>query len=266
MKTPDEILAKTENGLPRPSWTSRTPIGDEAPHQRELTVETKAHVNMIFARFMAIYGHKFKSCFETENEIRLAKREWALSLDGYTEAELVAAVNRCKETLAWMPTVSEFLAILRDLQGDWGLPGALAAYHEACYHAADPTQHSWSHPAVYLAGREVGWFRLRSEESDVVQPLFNYTYEQLCRRVRRGERLETPVVKAISDQQDNTTARFIQAYAQQQGIEEALLYYLTKPKGTRIRERLRMQAQQQLEARGITLLLPEDTSVGRVES
>ena len=222
---------------------------------------TKAHVNMLFARFMAIYGHKFKSCFETENEIRLAKREWALSLDGYSEAALVAAVNRCKETLAWMPTVSEFLAILRDIQGDFGLPSDTAAYQEACYKAADPASHQWSHPAVYLAGREIGWFRLRSEEASQVQPVFCYAYEQLCQRVRRGESLHTPIVQGIDDQQDNTTAQFILDFAKQQGITEDLLYYLTKPKGTQVRERLRAQAQLQLDAQGVKLRLPEDVSV-----
>lgn len=217
---------------------------------------------MIFARFMAIYGHKFKSCFETENEIRLAKREWALSVDGYRESILVAAVNRCKETLAWMPTVSEFLAILRELQGDFGLPNALAAYQEACYKAADPTAHTWTHSAVYLAGREVGWFRLRGEESTQVQPAFTYAYEQFCQRVRRGDTLNTPPVKGIVDQQDNSTAKFILAFSEQEGIAEDLLYYLTKPKGTKIRERFRAQAQAQLEEKGIDLQLPTDISVG----
>ncbi|WP_225307554.1 replication protein P [Nitrincola iocasae] len=266
MKTPEEILAKTENGLPRPSWTSRTPIGDDyaADESRitDIPLETKAHVNMIFARFMAIYGHKFKSCFETQNEIRLAKREWALSLRGYAEADLVAAVNRCKETLAWMPTVSEFLTILRSINGDFGLPAPYAAYQEACQYAADPLAHSWSHVAVYLAGKETGWFRLRAEEQGQVLPEFGYAYDLFCQRVRRGETLEQPIPKAISDQQDNTTARFIQAFATEHQLPESLLYYMTKPLGTRIRERLRADAQLQVEAMGLNLQLPADTSMG----
>ncbi len=222
---------------------------------------TKAHVNMIFARFMAIYGHKFKSCFETENEIRLAKREWALSLEGYSEPLLVAAVNHCKETLAWMPTVSEFLAILRGLEGDLGLPDPVTAYHEACFKAADPSAHSWSHAAVYWAGKEVGWFRLRSEEAIQTQPLFVYSYEQLCQRVRRGESLELPVIQAIEDQQDNSTALFILQFAKQHAISEDYLYYLTKPKGSLIRERLRAQSQAKLDEQGLKVQLPSDTSL-----
>ncbi len=208
---------------------------------------------------MAIYGHKFKSCFETENEIRLAKREWALSLEGYSEAALVAAVNQCKESLAWMPSISEFLAILRELHGDFGLPSVADAYYEACLKAQEPASHQWTHPAVYWAGREVGWFRLRSEEASQVQPAFHYAYEQLCQRVRKGESIELPVIKGLDDKQDNTTALFILNFAQQQGITEDLLYYLTKPKGTLVRDRLRAQAQAQLDAKGIQITLPVDT-------
>jgi len=216
---------------------------------------------MIFTRFMAIYGYKYKSCFETEDELRIAKREWALSLRGYGEGELVAAVNRCKETLAWMPTISEFLAILRDLGGDFGLPSTRDAYIEACLHAEHPRRHDWSHPAVYLAGRNTGWFELRSEDEAEILPRFRYQYEVLCRRVREGETLELPVVPAIENKQESTTARFMLAFAEEHGLAPevacSLLYYLTLPKGSTTRERFKQQAQAQVEAEGLAIELPD---------
>ena len=109
---------------------------------------------MLFARFMAIYGHKFKSCFETQDEIRIAKREWALSMQGYSEAELVSAINRCKETLAWMPTISEFITILNEQSGDFGLPPAKIAYEEVCRYADHPTRHHWTHEIGRASCRE----------------------------------------------------------------------------------------------------------------
>ena len=267
MKTPDEILGKNASGLPQPSWTSRTPTGRQAQgsgHAQPISAETKTLVNMIFARFMAIYGHKFKSCFETEDELRIAKREWALSLKGYNESELVAAVNRCKETLAWMPTISEFLALLREISGDHGLPGVRDAYTEACMHAEHPLKHQWSHPAVYYAGRETGWFRLRSEEERQVLPVFSYQYEVLCRRVREGESLQQPVPIAIEDKQVNTVADFIQRFTAEHQLEPeegaTLLYYLTLPKGSRIRSRLQQQSQQKLDQRGTGIRLPDEIS------
>lgn len=219
---------------------------------------------MIFARFMAIYGHKFKSCFETENELRLAKREWALSLEGYGEAELVAAVNRCKETTSWMPSIAEFIDILRDINGDFGLPGVRDAYAEACLHADHPLHHQWSHPAVYHAGRETGWFLLRSEEESKALPAFRYHYEVICRRVRQGEALDQPVPPALEDKQANTVADFIQRFTAEHELapEEGatLLYYLTLPRGSRIRKRLQAQSQQKLDQRGSAITLPDEAN------
>ncbi len=217
---------------------------------------------MIFARFMAIYGHKFKSCFESENEIRLAKREWALSLSGYSEAELVAAINRCKETLAWMPTVSEFIAILNDLNGDYGLPAVRTAYIEACMNADKPSAHHWSHRAIYHAGRATGWFRLRSEEERQVLPDFRYNYEVICRRVRAGEELDEPVPVALENKSDDTLAAFIRQWSESQSVDEVtatkLLYFMTKPKGSRTRAKFKALAQKQLLELKLPISLPDD--------
>ena len=265
MKTPAEILAKTENGLPQPSWTSRTPTGEEEAPQaapRELSVEVKTLVNMIFARFMAIYGHKFKSCFETQDEIRIAKREWALSLEGYTESELVAAIDYCKENSAWMPTISEFLQVLRNLTGDHGLPAAKHAYEEACMNAEHASTHNWTHPAIYHAGKATGWFRLRTEDEPEVFPDFRYNYEVISRRVRQGEELTNPVPVALPDKSDDNLFSFIQSWGEEHNLKPEVaskwLFYLTKPKGSQVRARFQKQAQVEANAMGIKL--PDDYS------
>jgi len=216
---------------------------------------------MIFARFMAIYGHKFKSCFETENEIRIAKREWALSLRGYGERELVMAIDHCKAQLAWMPTISEFLDILRSRTGDFGLPSVRMAYEEACRFALAPSHHHWSHPAVYQAGRATGWFEIRSEPERQVYPLFSYNYDLLCRRVREGEALEEPVVQALPDRSDNTIIEQMESWSDAAGLDMAeaskLLFYMTKPRYSKVRKRFRQQAELKCAERGIQLALPE---------
>ncbi|WP_082800516.1 replication protein P [Neptuniibacter pectenicola] len=258
MKTPAEILARSENGLPQQSWTSKTPTGDD--NARELSVEVKTFVNMIFARFMAIYGHKFKSCFETQDEIRIAKREWALSLGGYTENELVAAIDYCKENSAWMPTISEFIKVLRNLTGDFGLPIAKHAYEEACNFSESASHHEWTHPAVYHAGKATGWFRLRTEDAVDVYPDFRYNYDVICRRIRSGERLDNPVPVALPDKSDDSLFSFIQSWGAEHQLKPEVaskwLFYLTKPKGSKVRERFKALAQVDANAMGITL--PDD--------
>lgn len=222
----------------------------------------KTLVNMIFARFMAIYGHKFKSCFETQDEIRIAKREWALSLEGYTESELVAAIDYCKENSAWMPTISEFLKVLRNLTGDHGLPTAKHAYEEACLNADHASTYQWTHPAIYHAGKATGWFRLRTEDEPDVFPDFRYNYEVICRRVRQGEELSNPVPVALPDKSDNTLFTFIQSWGEEHNLKPEIaskwLFYLTKPKGSQVRARFQKQAQIEASASGIEL--PDDYS------
>ncbi len=221
---------------------------------------------MIFARFMAIYGHKFKSCFETQDELRIAKREWALSLGAYHESQLVAAVDQCKETLAWMPSISEFLAILEQLGAGDGVPSVRQAYQEAARYADRPTQHSWSHPVVYHAGRATEWFRLRSEEEKEVYPIFSYHYELFVRRYRQGEVLDQPVPKAIEDKQDVSLFAFIQHWSKQQTLSEeqasSLLYYLTKPVGSKARAVYRKKSEEKLKELGLDVQLPD--TVGSV--
>lgn len=215
---------------------------------------------------MAIYGHKFKSCFETENEIRLAKREWALSLVGFGEQQLVQAVDYCKETLAWMPTVSEFLAILAE-QDD--LPGVQQAYREAATYADIPSSHPWSHPAVFHAGCETGWFRLRGEEEASIFPLFSYYYSLAARRFRAGESLRQPSPKPLPDNRQSSLYHFMVHWSEAQQLPReqacALLYYLTKPEGSRVRNLYRERAEQKLKQLGLEVALPDSPDVSSVE-
>lgn len=224
-------------------------------------METKTLVNMIFARFMAIYGHKFKSCFETQDEIRIAKREWALSIGGIPETTLVKAVDQCKESLAWMPTISEFLSIINALKPDDGIPEVRDAYAEAARFADHPLQHEWSHPVVYHAGKETGWFKVRGEDEDQVFPVFKYNFDLLARRFREGEVLDDPVPQALENRSEDTLFAFIKHWSQAQSIPEeqaaSLLYYLTKPEGSKARQRYRAKAQEKVRIQNLDIVLPD---------
>ncbi len=216
---------------------------------------------MVFTRFMAIYGHKFKSSFETEAEMRIAKREWAMSLGQYSENELVAAVNTCKDTMAWAPSIAEFITILQGLNSAFGLPDIRAAYKEACYYADRPSKHNWSHLVVYRAGKETGWFELRSATEKTSFGLFSYHYEIMCRRFRQGDLMDKPVAVAIEDKQDNTLFTFINQWSKEQQVSQEaatkLLYYMTKPQGSDARELYRAKSKQQIAQLQLDITLPE---------
>lgn len=263
MKTAKEILEKNASALQPQSWISTTPTGDQIQKNSSTAIkeETKSLINMVFTRFMAIYGHKFKSSFESDAEIRIAKREWAMSLSTYSENELVAAVSICKETLAWAPSIAEFISILKGLNNSFGLPDVRSGYREACHYAHMPSTHPWSHCVVYAAGRETGWFELRSQEEREVFPLFSYHYEIICRRFRQGDDLQQPVAVAIEDKHNTTLCTFINQWSADNDFSaqegSSLLYYMTKLKGSKVRESFKLQAQAKIKAMNIDIQLPD---------
>jgi len=103
---------------------------------------------------------------------------------------------------------------------------------------------------------------LRSETEDRVFPDFLFNYQVLCRRVRAGEDLSIEVPVALENKSDNTLVEFMQRWGEQQNLspEQAstLLFYLTKPAGTDVRERFRQASQQRAESWGLTVKLPDD--------
>src|SRR5690606_1280036 len=77
------------------------------------------------------------------------------------------------------------------------LPDAWAAYQEAC-NASDPkAAFAWSHPAVYFAGNETGWYYLSTTASDRAFPAFRRIYQQWCDRVAQGEALTITAPEAL---------------------------------------------------------------------
>jgi hypothetical protein len=262
MKKLASLLENVGKKLPEPSLISAIPIGKVASvsEVKAATAQTKTLVNMLFARFMTIYGHKFKSTFESEQEIVIAKREWATSLQGYGEDVLVLAIERAKREYNWMPTIAEFLQLLQQCQQAFGLPDAESAYVEACRHADSPSNHGWSHAAVYHAGRMTGWYELRQGEQKRLRPRYQANYQGLCERVLRGEQLAMPPLPALPDQRTDHLFRLIEQWCTDVGVTlqqgHSLLYYLHKHPATPLYRQLREQAQRQLLELGLEIVLP----------
>ncbi|MDH2431223.1 hypothetical protein QCD60_01465 [Pokkaliibacter sp. MBI-7] len=250
----ENVLEKIVNRSDKTFSTSTILTGDQliAPESRQDLIDdrTKQLINLIFARFAAIYGHKFESMFSSERAVVLAKREWALSLRGVSEQYLVRAVDHCKETLSWMPTIAEFLAVVRNL-GNSAFPEAYAAYEEACMHADRPREHVWSHPVVFHAGRQSNWYQLRRGETRIMFKVFAEHYRNLCQRAMDGESFVVPINTALPDKTPDTLFAFIARWGEQHQFtpEQAhtLLFYLTKPKGSGPREVLLNNAKRLLE-------------------
>ncbi|WP_245659049.1 replication protein P [Marinomonas spartinae] len=268
MKEPQAVqnlVKPLANKLATPSATSTTQTGEQASYQSqqqdEAQQQTRVLVNMLFARFKAIYTHKFASAYSTPDEVKLAKREWAVALKGFQEPLLAYAVERTKEVYAWPPTISEFLKLIHTAYKAYGLLDPRTAYYEACQCRSDPLQYKWTHPAVYFAGAQTGWYKLKTEEERISWPLFEANYLKIVDRVISGERLSIPKVFMIEDKQTLDIDELIRSISKALSLAEEeiapMFYYIHKTPGSGIRKQYRKISKEKLKVLGYTGALPE---------
>lgn len=154
-------------------------------------------INQVFAEFELAYHNQYHKAYADHERLVLAKKYWLQCLSAFQPMQLVAAARRLVKSQDYLPTISAMIRMCTQTFDLFGLPSERDAYMEACRAPAPKAQYSWSHPAVYLAGKATDWFLLASEPEDKVYPLFCWNYRQLCERVMRGEELQLPLVQAL---------------------------------------------------------------------
>jgi len=65
-------------------------------------------IDQLFARFGAIYSHKWTSTFTSDDMWALAKAEWAEGLEGFTAEIVLHGVKQAKQKCEWPPSIAEF--------------------------------------------------------------------------------------------------------------------------------------------------------------
>jgi hypothetical protein len=156
-------------------------------------------INQIFAEFELAYHNQYHKAYGDADRLILAKKYWLECLREFHPLQLVTAARRLVKSQDYLPTISTMTRACEQSFELFGLPSEWEAYTEACRAPAPKHLHSWSHPAVYFAGKATDWFLLATEPEDKVFPLFSYYYKQLCERVMRGEQLEVPMVQALPE-------------------------------------------------------------------
>ena len=90
---------------------------------------------------------------------------------------------------------------------EYGLPSAHDAYVEACQAPSPKSAQAWTHPAVYLAGRDSDWFFLANNVESVALPVFREHYQRYCAAVLRGDSLTVPAPEALQRDAPEPLAR-----------------------------------------------------------
>ncbi|GAB5453682.1 MAG: hypothetical protein Hals2KO_40100 [Halioglobus sp.] len=175
--------------------TSPTP-----PGQSEDATPTDAHIeaiNQVFSLFLLNYHNQFYAAFPDNTKLNQIKKLWLESLAVYPVEQILKGAKHAIEHSEYLPTLNKMHECCLECLRSGGLPAPREAYREACLAASPKSAQPWSHPAVYLAGRDSDWFFLANNAETVTWPVFRKHYEGYCTRAMRGEDLEVPAPAAL---------------------------------------------------------------------
>lgn len=152
-------------------------------------------MTQLWLRMSEIYGAQFANQYgEVGGE---SFQTWCLGLRDMTEAMIKKGFTKLlQRESAFVPNLNEFRKLCLTTPEELGLPSMEAAYLEACNNGHRVLGAKWSHPAVYHAGKSVGWFELRNRIAKETRPMFKAAYEDICQRVMKGEVFELPAPDA----------------------------------------------------------------------
>ncbi|AIA76251.1 hypothetical protein FF32_15825 [Halomonas campaniensis] len=160
---------------------------------------TAGDVDELFNTMGEMYGNKFTSEWGAFD----ATGAWWAELQHVTPSQLALGLRLVRQQIqdaarqsseAWPPTPIAFAALCQPAPEDLGLPSDAQAWREATANAHQPSRHRWSHEAVRMAGKAVGWWDLThgggETRTDRLERRFRKEYAALVNRVMAGEQLQ----------------------------------------------------------------------------
>lgn len=203
MKDSKQLLNQVEQEIARSQKTSTTAAGPSEqparPADRAPVPELIDAINQVFALFRINYHNQYHSAFGDITTLNQAKRLWVESLQRFNPETILRGAKIAIEQSEYLPTLHKMIGFCQGSYELHGLPNVHDAYVEACRAPSPKAAHSWSHPAVYYAGRASDWYFLSTNAERVAFPIFRDHYLGLCDRVVRGETLPPPEVKRLPE-------------------------------------------------------------------
>jgi len=153
----------------------------------------------VFALFRLNYHNQYYAAFPDAGQLNQIKKLWLESLADFPVEQILRGARHAIEHSEYLPTLNRMLECCQQGLSDLGLPSPHDAYMEACRAPSPKSAQRWSHPAVYLAGRDSDWFFLANNTERTSWPVFKEHYQAYCTRVLRGEQLSIPEPQALEE-------------------------------------------------------------------
>ena len=195
-----DLIQKVAQGIEASRTTSATPPGHSEPRRKAAGNEYIDAINQVFALFRLNYHNQYFAAYQDNSQIQQVKKLWLESLSDYPVEQILRGAKHAIENNEYLPTLNRMHECCQQGLAKYGLPAVHDAYLQACKAPSPKSAQSWSHPAVYLAGKDSGWFFLANNVERISWPVFRDHYQGYCARVIRGEDLEIPAPEAIEQQ------------------------------------------------------------------
>jgi hypothetical protein len=201
---------------------SRTTSPTAAGPSREISAQQIDTINQVFALFRLNYHNQFYAAYPDNEQLNQVKKLWLEALAGFPVEQVLRGARHAIETSEYLPTLNRMLESCHASLREYGLPDARSAYLEACRAGSPKSAQHWSHPAVYLAGRDSDWFFLANNTENLTWPVFRDRYRDYCGRVMAGEKLEVPAPEALPEPDHRLSSRE-EALAELKKIKDELI-------------------------------------------
>jgi|GEM_PF-2550629 hypothetical protein len=134
---------------------------------------------------------------------------------------------------------------MKGLRKTTGLPDVIDAFHEALGCHGQPERFSWSHSLVYQAACKTGFSILRLSPPQESFQTFSQFYNEL----------KDNLLSQLADPINNPLSQ-IDQLSRDMELDPALLYYLTKPAGSYMRQYMRQKSMGSLTRMNREIALP----------
>ena len=146
----------------------------------------------MFALFRLNYHNQYYAAYPDATQLSQIKKLWLESLAHFPVEQILKGARHAIEHSEYLPTLNRMIECCQAGLVEFGLPSPHDAYVEACQASSPKSAQPWSHPAVYLAGRDSDWFFLANNEERITWPVYREHYQRYCSAVLRGEDLSVP--------------------------------------------------------------------------
>ena len=151
----------------------------------------------MFALFRLNYHNQYYAAYPDAEQLTQIKKLWLESLADYPVEQILKGAKHAIENSEYLPTLNRMHECCQQGLRELGLPSPHDAYIEACQAASPKSAQDWSHPAVYLAGRDSDWFFLANNTEHTTWPVYRDHYQRYCTRALGGETLDIPAPEAL---------------------------------------------------------------------